>query len=85
MSFPFGPHPTVEQFIEFAQSVGCAVSTAFQQEDGPPIQVIEISNPNNGRVCIVDMDLKERLAPSMVTYFQRRLGIKSGFPSAPEA
>jgi hypothetical protein len=35
-------------------------------------------------VALVDPDPDEHLAPSMVSYLQRRLGVKSPFPAMPE-
>ena len=33
---------------------------------------------------MVNPDMKEHLSPSMVSYFQRRLGMKTPFPGEPE-
>jgi hypothetical protein len=33
---------------------------------------------------LVNPDFDEHLAPSMVSYLQRRLGVKSPFPAMPE-
>jgi hypothetical protein len=43
-----------------------------------------MTGPKGGRAVLVDPDLNEHLAPSMVSYLQRRLGVKSPFPAAPE-
>jgi hypothetical protein len=45
---------------------------------------LQIDNPAGGWVSIVNPDFNEFLAPSTVTYDQRRLGIKSHFSAMPE-
>lgn len=48
--------------------------------------VIEVTNGTSGaRIAIPDPDLMERLTPSMVTHYQRRLGIKTPFAELPQA
>jgi hypothetical protein len=39
---------------------------------------------HDSRVVLVNPDMDEHMAPSMVSYFQRRLGMKTPFPAEPE-
>jgi hypothetical protein len=86
MSHPFGGHPTLGRFVEFAQQHGCAADVVvLVSRNGSSHEVLHIKgSAARQRVAIVDPDPNERLAPSTVTYYQRRLGIKSPYPAAPE-
>jgi hypothetical protein len=87
VSHPFGGHPTLERFVEWAKtSAGCKteIKVRTRQPSGQPYQVLEITNPAGGRVVVVDPEMGEHLAPSTVAYYQRRLAIKSPFAATPE-
>ena len=86
MSVPFGGHPKLKRFVDWLVSVGCKaeIKVRNHSQTGQPYQSLEISNPNNGRVAIANPDLEEHLTPSMVSYLQRRVGLKSPFPGEPE-
>ena len=51
---------------------------------GRSYEALKIVKPGRGRVVILNPDLGERLVPSMVSYLQRRLGIKTPFAEMPE-
>jgi hypothetical protein len=87
VAHPFGGHPTLERFVEWAKSeAGCTteIKVRTRQPSGQPYQVLEITNPEGGRVVVVNPEMGEHLAPSTVAYYQRRLAIKSPFAATPE-
>jgi predicted PhzF superfamily epimerase YddE/YHI9 len=85
MAFPFGGHPTLGQFVEWAIQNNCSAEIKVQHRPtGQAYQVLEIRKSNGGSVAVAEPDLEERLEPSMVTYLQRRLGIKTPFAAQPE-
>ena len=51
---------------------------------GRPYRALELAGPLGACVVVLNPDLDEHLAPSMVTYLQRRLGVKSPFSATPE-
>lgn len=86
MAFPFGGHPPLERFLEWAKEAGCNwdIKIRHHTQSGRPYESLEIVGPKGGRVALVNPDLGEHLAPSMITYLQRRLGVRSPFPQVPE-
>jgi hypothetical protein len=85
MAFPFGGHPKLSGFIEFAQAQGCKIKVyARTSRTGRVHQILHMENPNGGWVVVSDPDFDEHLAPSTVTYYQRRLGIRTPFAAMPE-
>ena len=85
MSAPFGGHPTLRRFLEYAGENGCTVRTVVRStRKGMSYESLEITNPEGGRVAIPNPDFDERLVPSMVSFYQRRLGIRTPFASQPE-
>ena len=82
MSAPFGGHPTLGEYLDWAYRFAeCTVQTGFI--NGRPCK--KIVAPSGRWVTIVDKHERERLAPTTVDYFDRRLGIKSPFASLPSA
>ncbi len=85
MSFPFGGHPTLEMFIEYVKANGCEVTTIGRlTKSGRPYTACVLVNPAGGVLTLPDPDITERLSPYMISQYQRRLGLKTPFPSAPE-
>lgn len=86
MAFPFGGHPPLQRFLEWAEEAGCTVEIKIRNhaQSGRPYESLEITGPTGGNVVLVNPDHGEHLAPSMVSYLQRRLGVKSPFPETPE-
>jgi hypothetical protein len=68
------------------QSAGCKVEVKFRNHSitGQPYRSLEITSPTGSRAVLVNPNMNEHLAPSMVSYFQRRLGMKTPFPGEPE-
>jgi hypothetical protein len=86
VAFPFGGHPPLRRYLEWARENGCTAEVKLRTHalTGQPYRALEIINPAGGRVVLVNPDENEHLAPSMVTYLNRRLGVKSPFPAMPE-
>jgi hypothetical protein len=85
MSFPFGGHPTLGRFVETAQEQGCTATLKTRaRPDGRPYQTLVIENSHGGFVVIAEPDMDERLVPSTVSYYQRRLGISTAFAAEPD-
>ena len=86
MAVPFGGHPTLHRLVEWLESAGCKVTIKQRNHSitGQPYQSLEITSPVGSRAVLVNPDMNEHLAPSMVSYFQRRLGMKTPFPAEPE-
>jgi hypothetical protein len=84
MAFPSGGHPTLAQYLEWAQEQGCEVKYGHAVDDeGRPYSVTRISAPKSVTrfVVVPDVKLSEELDPKMVAYLDRRLRIKSPFHS----
>jgi hypothetical protein len=81
MAVPFGGHPTLAQYIGWANSVGCIVRYGTTvASDGRPSRVVLIESPDGTRwVPIVEMLDSEYLVPTTIARFDRRLGLKSPF------
>lgn len=88
MAVPFGGHPRLRDFVEWAtRHGGCTaqIRTRTHSQTGQPYQSLEITTRESGaQVAMVDPDPDEYLAPSEVAYLHRRLGLKSPFPGTPE-
>lgn len=85
MSFPFGGHPTFQKFLEFAEANGCVLKIVIREtKSGRAYEAYELRNPRGGRLVVPNPDLQERLVPSIVSQYQRRLGIKTPFATLPE-
>jgi hypothetical protein len=86
VAVPFGGHPTLERFVEWAVSLGCKASIKVRRhsQTGRPYEVLEIVGPGGGSVAVTQPDPTEFLAPSQVAYLQRRIGLRSPFPATPE-
>lgn len=85
MPVPWGGHPTLDRFMEWAKENGCAAETKVRTDQtGRAFTSLEMTGPHGGRVAMVVSNMDERLVPSQVAYLQRRLGIKTPFAATPE-
>lgn len=86
MPAPFGGHPKLSRLIDWLVSAGCKAEIKVRNHTitGQPYRSLEITGPAGSRVVLADPDLNEYLTPSMVSYFQRRLGMQTPFPGVPE-
>lgn len=84
-AFPFGGHPTLADYIAWAREDGCrAQSGVSSDEDGMVHTLTRIVSDDCRHVVVVGVDQTERLAPTMVAYLDRRLGLQSPFSSLDE-
>ena len=81
MAYPFGGHPRLREYLEWAQQQGCEVK--HTTKDG--VSLIKITAPDKGRTVIDvigdDLSLDTFLLPSQVWYYDRNLNLKSPWPS----
>lgn len=80
MAFPFGNHPTFLEYLQWCCQQGCTMASGYMQfPDGSMMSRQVITAPNGKHVTVMDMSNNERLMPSTVAYFDRRLGLDSPF------
>jgi hypothetical protein len=85
MAVPWGGHPTLDRFLEWAKENGCTGETKVRTDQtGRAFTSLELEGPHGGRVAMVVSAMDERLVPSQIAYMQRRLGLKTPFASTPE-
>ena len=80
MSFPFGGHPLLADYIANARKKYGAVakSGSVADESGKSHTVTWIKIPKTGKsVAVVGVQQTEYLAPASIGYLDRRLGITS--------
>ena len=87
MAAPFGGHPKLSRLVEWLESAGCKANIKIRNHaiTGQPYRSLEIISPTGSRAVLANPDMDEHLSPSMVSYFQRRLGMQTPFPAEPEA
>jgi hypothetical protein len=85
MAVPWGGHPTIDRFVEWAKENSCTAETKVRTDaTGRAFTSLEITGPHGSRVAMVVTEMTERLVPSQVAHLQRRLGIKTPFAATPE-
>ena len=57
---------------------------ARQTRAGRAYNALVVSGPGGAKLTIVDPEFTERLSPSVVSSYERRLGIKTRFAGLPE-
>ena len=79
MSYPFGGHPNLATYIVWLKDThkGNAQSGYTTDKKGKSHALTKLSLPDGKSVVVVGVGQGEYLAPSMVGYLDRRLGIKS--------
>lgn len=79
MAFPFGGHPTLAMYIAWAREKhGCKALSGFAADaDGQTHTVTQITTTDGKSVVVVGTKQTEHLAPTMVGYLDRRLGLNS--------
>lgn len=79
MSFPFGGHPRLADYIGQARKDHGATAKSGSADDssGKAHAVSKISVPAGKSVVVVGMEQTEHLTPAMIGYLDRRLGISS--------
>lgn len=79
MAAPFGGHPNLATYIVWLKEThqGSAQSGYRTDQGGKSHGLTKLSVPSGKSVVLVDVSQGEFLAPSMVGYLDRRLGVKS--------
>ena len=79
MAFPFGGHPNLATYIVWLKEThqGTAQSGYSTDQKGKSHALTKLSLPSGKSVVVVGMSQAEFLAPSMIGYLDRRLGVKS--------
>jgi hypothetical protein len=81
---PVGHCPTLGDYLRWARGFGCAVQTGFVRINSALVTTTRIQSPDGSRsVLDIGTEQTDYLAPSMVGRFDRRLGVRSPFPSVP--
>lgn len=80
MAYPFGGHPRFDEYIQWAVGQGCICRSGVRKVRGRSVTSTLLQNPANERHVISVVEGKTFLVPTMVHYFDRRLGLDSPFP-----
>lgn len=84
MASPFGGHPTLQQYLSWLRQNRFTYQTGYSHGLFEDVDIFVISNPAGKKVLTIAGELDEYLSPMEVTRFDRRLGVNSPFPKAPE-
>jgi hypothetical protein len=77
---PFGGHPTLARYIEWARENHCDCQSGYgTDEDGRTQPLIRIVAPSKKWVILTGVRQTDYLVPSIVGYLDRRLGLVSPF------
>ncbi|SHM40776.1 hypothetical protein [Bradyrhizobium lablabi] len=79
MAAPFGGHPNLATYIVWLKSEhqGLVQSGYSTDGKGKSHALTKLSVPSGASVVVVGMSQAEFLVPTMVSYLDRRLGVKS--------
>ena len=79
MAYPFGGHPNLATYIVWLKEAhqGTAQSGYSTDKKGKLHALTKLAIPTGKSVVVVGLSQGEFLAPSMVGYLDRRLGVKS--------
>jgi hypothetical protein len=80
---PAGGHPTLAQYIAWAEQQGCQVSHRRVRNNGRSVCVTKFRAPSGRGVLEVGTELTDYLVPTTVDRLDRRLGLRSPWPSIP--
>lgn len=85
MAAPFGGHPTLARYIEWARGEGCTAQSGIRSDEEGRVQSLTriVTADKKKWVIVVGVGHQEHLAPTMVGYLDRRLGLTSPFASMP--
>jgi hypothetical protein len=79
MAAPFGGHPTLVEYIGWCNQQGCTTHSSAFVIGGRSVTCHRLTNPANGRHVIVVGRSSDRLSPTVVANYDRRLGLDSPF------
>lgn len=80
---PVGGQPTLGEYLDWARKQGCQVDQRVVRLGGHAIRVTKIIAPSGRGVIESGTQDDEYLVPTSVDRLDRRLGLKSPFPSIP--
>lgn len=81
-AFPFGGHPTLAQYLEWAVSQGCKLQHGVDTDNS--VGIIKITSPDTSKwVIIAGLLPNDRLTPTDVGRYDRRLGLISPWFGVP--
>jgi hypothetical protein len=82
---PFGQHPTFGEYLQWAQNVEkCTVHVLRRSTLDGNLETRTMIEAPSGRYAIErGTEQNDRLSPTTVGRLDRRLGLKSPFPSVP--
>jgi hypothetical protein len=81
-AFPFGGHPTLNQYVAWAVGQGCSVQTGVDTEHS--VAVVKITSPDGMKYAIeAGIMPNDYLTPTTVGRLDRRLGLISPWFGAP--
>jgi len=80
MDYPFGGHPTLREYIGWCNQQGCTTHSELRSSGGQMCAMQILVAKKKRHLIISGMLMSERLTPTMVAHFDRRLGLNSPFP-----
>jgi hypothetical protein len=83
MTVPVRGDPTRAQYIDWARKQGCQVSQRTVRSGGRSMRVTKFIAPSGQGVIETGTELDEYLVPTTIDRLDRRLGLKSPWPSIP--
>lgn len=85
MAHPFGGHPTLASYIEWARAQGCIARSGIRSDEDGRVHTLTqlLRADKKAWVTVVGLRHDEHLAPTMVGYLDRRLGLTSPFAAMP--
>lgn len=85
MAAPFGPLPTLREFLDIARSLGCQVIDVpgVVGHNGDPTDARCLIGPPPSQIPypLPRMRDTQFMTPTLIGSIERTLGIKTGFPS----
>ena len=84
MAYPFGGLPTLAQYMHWIRECGGNCQSGVSKVGGQMHTLTKIQADNGNVAIVTGVKQTERLVPSMIGYLDRRLGVKSPWPSVPD-
>ena len=81
MSAPFGPSPSLREYLEWVRTDGkCIVRDGIRAKKS----CIQIESPDGRKAHLVGLSKDESVSHSLVAALDRRLGVDAPFPKTPQ-
>ena len=75
MAHPFGGHPTLSQYLDWAKGAGCVITAGVDSQTSIPL--FKIVAPNGRYAFVTGVEPNEYLMATTVGSLDRRLGLLS--------